>query len=94
MEYSITVGTIIGLMGAAFAVITFLKSRDKETKLKTKEDSERDSQITELRIRLELYQQELLKLQSRVDNLDLKLMDEIKALAEKIDKIMMKLMEK
>lgn len=93
MEYSITIGTIIGLMGAAFAVITFLKSRDKDQKESQKETADRDKEIAELKIRLEIYTNELDELKKRVDNLDMKLMEEIKSLSKKIDDLVIRLLK-
>ena len=80
-------------MGAAFAVITFLKSRDKDQKESQKETADRDKEIAELKIRLEIYTNELDELKKRVDNLDMKLMEEIKSLSKKIDDLVIRLLK-
>jgi len=94
MEYSITIGTIIGLMGAAFAVVQFLKGRDKEQKEFQLENQKRDTERAELKIRIEIYKNELDALRARVDTLDIKLMEKIESLSNKIDKLMLNIMDK
>lgn len=93
MEYSVTIGSIIGIMMAAFAIIQYLKGRDNAVKEQNKEESERDKMIISNKIEIGIYKKELEKLQGRVDNLDMKLMDEIKSLHKKMDGLIMNLMD-
>lgn len=87
MDATITLTSLAALAGIGFGVFTWLKSRDKMT-------SDKERETTELKVRLELYKEELDSLKARVDNLDTKLMQKVEDLSKKIDEIILKLMDK
>lgn len=87
MDATITLTSAAALAGIAFGIFAWLKTRDKS-------NSEKERETTELKIRLELYKEELDALKLRVDNLDTKLMQKVEDLSKKIDEIILKLMDK
>lgn len=87
MEPTITFTSIAAVLGVAFGIFSFLKTRDKY-------NSEKEREITELKIRIELYKEELDGLKERVDTLDTKLMEEVKTLGMKLDQVILKLIDK
>ena len=84
MDTVTVITSIAAVFGIAFGVFSWIRSRDKNT-------GEKEREIAELKIRLELYKEELDGLKSRVDSIDDKLMSKMDELSAKMERVLIEL---